>query len=226
MNEQEVIRLYAVEMWTLRRVAAEFGTNHHMVRRVLQRHGVAITAKHRRQPMSAEHRRKIGEATRRRVPWSKGKTMSESYCRANMKGRLGGTLDLDRYPDYQRLKFLTALLAKRKPFLGGDDLSRQSFLDHFYFDEAFNAVYDAWLASGKNKWFYPSLDHKHAASNGGGWGLDNLRFITWFENRAKAEMGVEEWETFRESTCTHSRLFIDQILRDYRRKGGSIRRED
>lgn len=226
MDEQEIVRLYVEELWTLRRIAGHLGTNHHRVRRVLNRHGVPITAKRRRPPMSEERRRQISERAKGRSTWSKGLKLSEAFCRANMKGRLGGAIDLGKYPDYAKLKFLTAILAKRKSGLGGDDASRVAFLDRFYFDEGFNAVYAAWIESGKDKWHYPSLDHKHAKSNGGGWDLDNLRFITWFENRAKAEMSVDEWDRFKAATGTKSELFIERILQQHRRKGGTKRGED
>jgi hypothetical protein len=221
MDEAEIVRLYTAELWTLRRIAGQFGTNHHRIRRVLNKHAIPITAKRRRPPMSEARRRQISERTKGRTSWSKGLTLPESFCRSNMKGRFGGKIDLDKYPDYPRLKFLTAILSKRKHGLGGDDASRVAFLDRFYFDEAFNAVYDAWIASGKDKWSYPSLDHKHAKSNGGDWDLDNLRFITWFENRAKAEMSVKEWDDFRRSTNTRSDLFIERILHLHRKRGGS-----
>ena len=224
MNEQEIVRLYQTELWTLRRVAAKFDTNHHMIRRVLLRHGVTISAKQRRAPFSEEHRRRISEGAKGRVGWSKGLTLPESFCRNNMRGRLGEKINLDKYGDYKKLKFLTAILAKRKTHLGGTDASRIAFLDKFYFDEEFNAVYDAWIASGKNKWWYPSVDHKHASSTGGSWELSNLRFITWFENRAKAEMSVEEWESFRLATGTKSELFIESIIHAYRESGGPTSR--
>lgn len=226
MNEQEIVSLYQVEKWTLRRIGKKFGTDHHSIKRVLARHGIGLSRDRVYLPLSEAHRTKMGRSLKGRKVWSKGLKLSESFCRANMRGRLRTTIDLDVYADYERLKLLTGLLAKRKTQLGGSDESRKAFLDRFYFDEAFNAIYDAWIASGKNKWFYPSLDHKHAKSNGGSWDLDNLQFITWFENRAKAEMSVEEWDAFRESTGTRSNLFINEIIRDYRRKGGSVRRED
>lgn len=226
MNEQEIVKLYQIEKWTLRRIAGQFDTDHHTIKRVLARHGVELSRDRIRIPFSEEHRKNIGAKSRGRRPWSKGLIMPESFCRANMKGRLRTAIDLDVYEDFGKLKHLTKLLAKRKSHLGGSDQSRKAFLDRFYFDEAFNAVYDAWIASGKNKWYYPSLDHKHAKSNGGNWALNNLQFITWFENRAKAEMSVEEWDAFRASTNTRSELFINEILVAYRKKGGSKRGED
>ena len=43
--------------------------------------------------------------------------------------------------------------------------------------------------------------------NGENWNLNNLQFLTWFENRAKAEMNQDEWEEFKRNTNTRSDLF-------------------
>jgi hypothetical protein len=209
MNEQEIIRLYVDEGYTLRRIADVFGSNHHMIRRILERNGVQITqAGRKRKPFTEEHRRKISESSKGRAVWSTGKTMSESFRRANMKGRLYTNIDLSVYTDYERLLFLTTFLSKRRAHIGHSDEARKAFLDKFYFDPQFNRIYDAWIASGKNKWVRPTLDHKVCQANGGSWELDNLQMLTWFENRAKADMNEDEWQLFCRETDTRSRLFI------------------
>lgn len=116
-------------------------------------------------------------------------------------------IDLALYPDYTKLLFLTHFLSKRKKHIGFDDAVRKAFLDRFYFDSDFNAVYDAWIASGKNKWLRPSLEHKIPLSRGGTWESGNLSFVTWFENRAKADMTEQEWDQFKRDTNTTSDLF-------------------
>lgn len=209
MNEREICRLYTEEGYTLRRIAALFNSNHHMIRRILARNGVEITqAGRKRAPFSDEHRRKMSLSMKGRPGWAQGKTLSESFRRANMKGKLYSNINFDKYPDYERLLFLTHFLSKRKAHIGYDDSVREPFLDKFYFDAQFNAIYDAWISSGKNKWYRPTLDHKTSQANGGMWDLSNLQFLTWFENRAKAEMNDDEWLAFCESTNTHSDLFI------------------
>lgn len=209
MNEQEIIHLYVDEGYTLRRIADVFRTNHHMVRRILERNGVEITQVGRkRKPFSEEHRRNIGMARKGRKPWSAGKTMPEAFRRANMRGKLRTNIDLDKYADYERLLFLTTFLSKRREHIGYDDSVREPFLDKFYFDKQFNAIYDTWIASGKNRWYRPTLDHKTSQANGGAWDLDNLQFLTWFENRAKADMDEDEWRQFCRDTNTRSDLFI------------------
>ena len=39
----------------------------------------------------------------------------------------------------------------------------------------------------------PSVDHIKPSSIGGTYDLDNLQFLTWFENRAKNDMSMDEW---------------------------------
>ncbi len=209
MDEQEVIRLYVVEGYTLRRIADAFETNHHMVHRILERNGIEITQRGRkRKPFTDDHRRKISAAGKGRKSWSAGKKMTETSRRANMRGKLGTAIDLGKYPDYERLLFLTKFLSKRREHIGYADSVREPFLDKFYFDAQFNAIYDAWIASGKNRWYRPTLDHKQSQSHGGSWKLDNLQFLTWFENRAKADMNDDEWIGFCRMTHTRSNLFI------------------
>ena len=216
MNEQEVIRLYEQEKWTLRRVADHLGTNHHAIRRILQRHGIAISSKQRRAPMSQKQRDGISAASKGRKTWSEGLTMSEEFKRKNMRAKLKTERELHQYKDFEKLKLLTRLSSKHRQYLGLNDEKRWEFIDKFYFSDEFNAVYDVWLAHGKDKWWYPSLDHINPKANGGNFDLDNLRFITWFENRAKADMPLIEWELFKSQTNTKSDLFIEVILENYR----------
>ena len=57
----------------------------------------------------------------------------------------------------------------------------------------------------------PSLDHIQPKSRNGGWELDNLQILTWFENRAKAEMTSAEWIEFRKTNNIKCDLFAEQI---------------
>lgn len=208
METKEVKRLYVNEMWTLRRVAKHFGTNHHRVKRMLVALGVEITNEHRfREPMPVGRRAEIGRRSMGHKAWNKGIAANEGQIRRMMKARMRTSIDLDAYPDLNRLQLLVRLTSKHfKHF--GMDADRKAFLDRFYFDAQFNRIYDKWEESGKNKWLIPSLDHKVSKCNGGSWELDNLQFLTWFENRAKAEMNQDEWESFKQSTQTKSDLFV------------------
>jgi len=116
-------------------------------------------------------------------------------------------IDLGIYKDLYKLQFLIKITSKHRKHIAFNDDARKAFLDKFYFDTQFNKIYDRWQESGENKWYIPSLDHKVSKFNGENWGLDNLQFLTWFENRAKAEMNQDEWDLFKIETNTKSDLF-------------------
>ena len=51
---------------------------------------------------------------------------------------------------------------------------------------------------GKKKWLKPSLDHINPRSNNRSLiDLDNLQFLTWFENRCKTDIPQNEWENIK-----------------------------
>lgn len=89
----------------------------------------------------------------------------------------------------------------------------KSFMEFFYYDKQFNYIYDNWDKKNIGQTYYdlykPSIDHKIPLSRGGTNELSNLHFITLFENLAKRDMTIEEWEEFKIKTNTSSTLFIE-----------------
>lgn len=74
-------------------------------------------------------------------------------------------------------------------------------------------IYDNWNKINNNKtyydWYKPSLDHKVPKSRcTDAADIDNLQFLTVFENLAKRDMTESEWSKFKEDTNTTSDLFI------------------
>ena len=140
-----------------------------------------------------------------------GKKMPEEVNRKNMVAKLSRpsvTLEiLNKYEDFERLKFLNGVIARHRKEFQSDE-KYISYLDKFYYDKTFNTLYDNWINSGKNKWYMPSRDHINPKSKGGLCDLDNIQFVTWVENRAKAEMLQQEWDIFKKKTNTKSDLFI------------------
>ena len=57
-------------------------------------------------------------------------------------------------------------------------------------------------------WYKPSLDHIVPKSRGGDNSLDNLQYLTVFENLSKRDMTMIEWEEFKQKTNTKSELFL------------------
>lgn len=209
IDEMELCEYYTSNLVALRDVSRKYDIDHHRVKRILLKHGVYDETRFIpiiRDPEST----KKGVETRIKkgsyVAHNKGKKASETQKRANMKSKMKTDITLDEYDDYDRLLFLTRYLAKHKKHFDTDE-KRKEFLDKFYLDEQFNLIYSRWIKD-KNKWLRPSLDHKNPQSNGGSFDLDNLHFLTWFENRAKADMTEDEWKEFRAQTNTHSDYFI------------------
>ena len=92
----------------------------------------------------------------------------------------------------------------------------KDYIEHFYYDDQFNAVYDFWERQERTSTFYdwakPSLDHIIPWSKGGRHNKENLHFLTVFENLSKRDMTMEEWNIFKKMTNTTSDYFIENIM--------------
>ena len=55
------------------------------------------------------------------------------------------------------------------------------------------------INSNKDKLKKPSLDHINPGSKGGTNDIDNLQFLTWFENRCKNNMTQQDWNLIKEN---------------------------
>ena len=60
----------------------------------------------------------------------------------------------------------------------------------------------------------PSIDHKTPVSRGGNNDIQNLQFLTVFENLCKRDMTEQEWLLFKNKTSTKSEYFIENILKE------------
>ena len=69
----------------------------------------------------------------------------------------------------------------------------RSYIERFYDDDQFNIIYERWINSGKEKYKKPSLDHIVPKAKGGNNDIENLQFLSWFENRCKNDMSQEDW---------------------------------
>lgn len=93
----------------------------------------------------------------------------------------------------------------------------EQIIDYFWKDKQFNLIYNFWKNNQfENHTFYdwakPSLDHIIPSSKGGKNILENFQFLTTFENLAKRDMTMEEWNNFKKNTHTTSDYFIESII--------------
>ncbi len=80
---------------------------------------------------------------------------------------------------------------------------RIEVINKFYADYKFNRIYGLWTASN-NDLYRPTLSEKVM----GRWDIDNLYFMTKFENKLKGNMSKDEWDKFKHDTNTQSDIFI------------------
>jgi len=207
--EKEVIKLYIKDKETLRWIADKLWTNHHKVKRILLKNWIELNSKNRKKrTLTEEHKNKIWEASKWRKSrlWMKA---SKELRRKNMIWHLKRQItleDIKKYDDIDKLIFLNNVIWRhRKEF--NDDKKYIAYLDKFFYNNLFNKLYIQRIDSWKCKWRMPSLEHILPISRWWTFDLDNLTFTTWFENRAKAEMTLEEWNSFKKETWTQSNLF-------------------
>lgn len=118
---------------------------------------------------------------------------------------------IDVFEDFKKYAYLHKQYVKHNPS-EKSFMFYKSFIEKFYIDKQFNLLYNKWEKENKNKtyydWYKPSLDHIVPKSRGGDGSLDNLQFLTVFENLSKRDMTMEEWNDFKNSTETKSDLYI------------------
>ena len=197
-DELEIVRLYDVEKYTLRRIAKEFNTDHHRIKRILERNGVTVTGlKGRRQiPMSEETKKKMSVAKKGKS-YGIGKKMPKSSLYKNMQKHLRFNIELEflqQFDDVEKLKILNRIIRNTRLPIGFTDEDYKNYIKTFYYDEGFNNTYDNWIKEEKEKFAKPSIDHIKPLSKGGTWNIDNLQIVPWCINRAKFNYSTEEWE--------------------------------
>jgi len=210
MNNTNIKKLYQQDRWTLRMIADKFDTNHHLIKRRLVKMGVEITQKDRiRKPFTDEHKKKIGAGRKKLVadgwvPYNKGlKTAGRvggmTILLKNMRAHLKYDVSLEwleGFGDIEKLKYLNKSISRKRDYEGFTTDVYKAFIEKFYVDAKFNYLFGEWLLTG-DKWIKPSLDHIIAKAKNGGLLLDNLQFISWLENRAKIDIGQNEWNNIK-----------------------------
>ena len=201
MKQEEVVKLYTEDRWTLRRIGKKFGKDHHQVSRILKRAGIVTQQGQVRECRTEDHCQKLSEVGKGRKIWSEGKKMSRSHRLLNMRGHLKYEVSvewLESFEDIDKLIYLNRSIAKKRDYEGFTTEDYKKFIERFYKDSQFNELYLLWVSTG-DKWIKPSLDHINSKSSGGSLLLENLQFISWLENRSKVDIEPSEWRTIKQN---------------------------
>lgn len=206
MDTKKIIEMYTVDKKTLRLIARELNTNHNRIKRILLREGIEITSKNRvRKKLSDEDKKKRSERALKQFKEKghpiKGKKATKLQLYKNMKGHLSYNVSLEwllQFEDIEKLKFLNKSITKERNKKGFNTEIYQSFITKFYIDKQFNKIYSFWIDNKQDKYLKPSLDHIVPRSKGGELAnLNNMQFLTWFENRCKNDMSMQEWNNLK-----------------------------
>lgn len=195
---EEMKNLYENESCSLREIARRFGVSHHFVKRHLVELGVEVRPRksgYKIGPFSEEHRKKLSESSKGKKSYWSGKNMPVETNFKNMYHHIQWDVNLDflmKFDDIEKLKCLNRMLSRDRVSTHFDTEKYIKFVEKFYFDNGFNKQFEIFSRT-KNKYDRPSLDHIIPLSRGGSWDLDNLRIVSWFENRAKNDMTLEEF---------------------------------
>ena len=187
--------------YTLRHIGECIGRNHHYVKRRLLANNIRIEPHKTKKPYTNEHRLNVSKAGKGRVPWSAGKRMTREHNLKNMQAHLKYDVSLEwlnSFDDIEKLKYLNRAITRKRDCKNFTAVTYKNFIEKFYYDKKFNELFDKWTKT-HDKWIKPSLDHIVAKSKGGSLSLDNLRFVSWFENRTKASMSYEQWEQIKQN---------------------------
>jgi hypothetical protein len=207
-----IVSLYTIERDNIKNISRKVGTSAKIVRRILIENKIKLDGIKNRfyRTLTDEHKKNISKSLMGKPGGSLGLSRSIDvrikYSESQLK-LINFSLD-EFKDDYTKFRFIMRWVVKNGIAKGGEELIYE-FIKRFYNDKKLDKLYSNWIFSNKNKWYLPTLDHKIPISRGGNkFDLENMEILTWFENRAKAEMTREEWEKFKINTGTKSLLFI------------------
>ena len=166
---------------SMRSIADKLGTNHKLISRVLKENDVQT-----RKPKKLRGVKKFNCH------------IARNYN--NMASHLRFDVSVEwlmRFKDFHKLKLLNDVITNRS---GRWDVSSEwykSYIEKFYDDYQFNRIYERWIDSGKDEYKKPSLDHIIPKAKGGNNDIENLQFLSWFENRCKNDMSQEDWNDLK-----------------------------
>ena len=176
MDKELICRMYK-DGKSMRQIALEFETNHKLISRVIKGKNIQT-----RKPKNQRGVKKF-ECDNERLY-----NNMATHLRFDV-----GYKWLTQFKDFKKLQLLNMCISERTGRWSVGTEWYKEYLLKFYNDKQFNNIYKRWLESSFEQYKKPSLDHIIPKAKGGTNDLNNLQFLSWFENRCKNDMTQEEW---------------------------------
>lgn len=195
---------------TLRDLSKKYKIHHVSISALLKRHNIKVRRTGARigHPVK-DSTRQIFSKIHKNNKYSLGKAQKDTTKLKIIATKWG--LDHSKllcYQNYEKVHQITIWLNSERNIPSFDGAVKLKYLHYFYNDPVFTAIWDRWIISNKEPAYKPSIDHKVPFTKGGSADLDNLQVITWFENRAKGNMTLDEWSSFKKLNNLKCDLFV------------------
>ena len=181
MLDKDLICKMYKEGKSMRQIALEFETNHKLISKILKDKDIQI-----RKPLNLRGKKKF-ECENERL-----------YN--NMATHIRFEVDykwLMQFKNFKKLQLLNNVITDRSGRWNVDTKWYKNYLIKFYEDIQFNNIYELWINSNFEPYKKPSIDHIIPKAKGGNNDLNNLQFLSWFENRCKNDMTQDEWNVLK-----------------------------
>lgn len=192
INEIDVIKLYTIDKKSIKIISKELKTHSKNISSILKNNNIQI-----KYTFTQEHKNKLCGVNKKLSISKKGTKNSIISNYKNMANHLRYDVDylwLMKFTDFEKIKFLNNAITRNRDYKFNTDLYKK-YINFFYFDEHFNTIYKKWLDNNKNIWLKPSLDHINPKTKNNETldFIENLTFLTWFENRCKSNIDYKTW---------------------------------
>jgi len=180
IDVEKIVKLYE-DGNSMRGIAKMYDTNHKLIGRVLK--GEQIET---RKPLNLRGKKKFQCGTRRLYH--------------NMQTHLRFDVDLDwlvQFKNIEKIKMLNAAIQKRGNRFDENTEWYVNYIEKFYYDAQFDKVFNTWISNECISYLKPSIDHINPRSKGGNNDINNLQFLSWFENKCKHAMSQDEWDDIK-----------------------------
>ncbi len=180
IDVEKIVKLYE-DGNSMRGIAKMYDTNHKLIGRVLK--GEQIET---RKPLNLRGKKKFQCGTRRLYH--------------NMQTHLRFDVDLDwlvQFKNIEKIKMLNAAIQKRGNRFDENTEWYVNYIEKFYYDVQFDKVFNTWISNECISYLKPSIDHINPRSKGGNNDINNLQFLSWFENKCKHAMSQDEWNDIK-----------------------------